>query len=596
MTKNIKKHIIPALAALLLLQFAPKQVFAYEDILITEEMEGQLERYRLNDTFEKYLATIQLYDPERATMLGVHEYDQNLTDRTQDRVNAELDAITILRKDLKQIKKNSLADTLRIDLEALDRLMEVDIHDLESKHLASEHPQYYLEPVYLIYFMLSNDYADINLRGANALKRLQKVPEVLLQAERTLSRPPKLWTEQGIKQAESMLTNISGLVGAFNIYVRRDPRLRTEMNAAIDKLKIALERYIEFLKNDILPIADGDIATGSRTYGFYLERQHSLKMTPRKAHAIALNAFDSAVSEIQKEAKSINAIHSGTWKDMLDSIPQAHPEQADVLQILQDNMDRALMHFDETKVISYPRQRILIKELPIFMTAAYPSVFYQPPFSLDDARVSQVMAMLPQSSWSKEEKADYLKKNYSYSDLEILTAYLIVPGMHVHNADSAKHISKIRRVSKQPIVSNGWAAYSEQLAEEQGFYKEKYSRLIRCYRDLVRSAEALVDVSLHTKRWSVADASKFLQKEVGLTKEDAEDTIVRISLNPTEAFSFVYGKQRILKMRNYYVRTEARMFDLRKFHDMFLKLGEVPIDLIEEEVRLMKKDDRRIIR
>ena len=105
-----------------------------------------------------------------------------------------------------------------------------------------------------------------------------------------------------------------------------------------------------------------------------------------------------------------------------------------------------------------------------------------------------------------------------------------------------------------------------------------------------------MDTSLHTKRWTAEEASKFLQNELDYTKEKADETVIKISLNPTEAFSYIYGMKRILKMRNYYVRTEAKFFDLRKFHDMFLSLGEVPIDLIEEEVRLMKKEDRRIIR
>lgn len=598
MKRSLIKTFIPALLALFIAQCLPADTYAYEDILTTEEVEGQLEKSRLNEVFEKYLATIELYDPERATVLGVHEFDKNLTERTQDRINMELDAITLLRNELKQIKKDRLPATLRIDLEALDRLMEVDLHDLEHKHLASDHPQYYLEPVYLIYFMLNNDYQNIALRGANALSRLQKIPEILQQAERTISRPPKTWVEQAIKQADYMLKHISGLVGAFNNYVRRDPRLRVEMNTAIDKLKIAIERYIEFLQTDILPIADGDMAAGNRTYGFYLERQHSLNMTPRRAHSITQKIYDEALSDLKNEARRIDTVAASMngWKGIMQKLPKPTPEQANVLQVLQDNMDRALMHFDETRVISYPRQRILIKELPIFMTAEYPSVFYQPPFSLDDSRISQVLAMLPQTSWTKEEKQAYLAEHYNYSLLEILTSYLIVPGMHVHDAGSAKHISRIRRVSKQPIVANGWAAYSELLAEEQGFYKEPYSRFFRCHRALIRAAEALVDTSLHTKRWTPEQASKFLQKELDFTKEQANDTVIKISLKPTEAFSYVYGMQRILKMRNYYVRTEARLFDLRKFHDMFLSLGEVPIDLIEEEVRLMKKEDRRIIR
>jgi len=254
------------------------------------------------------------------------------------------------------------------------------------------------------------------------------------------------------------------------------------------------------------------------------------------------------------------------------------------------------MFFDENKIIGYPRQRIMVKELPIFMTSAYPSIYYQPPFSLDDVRISQVFAVLPQNDWDKDTKEKFLSNAYNYSQIELLTAFMIVPGMHVHNAASSKHPSRIRRISKQPIVSNGWAAYAEYLADEQGFYTEKWARFLRCYIRAVRAARALADVSMHTGKWTPEETSEFFQKELDLPKPQADEEVLRISLSPTEAFSYVYGMDRILKMRNYYVRTEAKYFDLRKFHDMFLSLGEVPIDLIEEEVRLMKKEDKRIIR
>lgn len=623
---TLNKHFVATLSAAVLITAATVSLNAYEAILTTEELEGQLEKSRLDEVFEKYLATIQVYDPERATTLGIHDFDHNLTDRSQDRINKELDAISVLRGELKNIRKNMLPTSSRMDLESLDRIMEVDIHDLEKRQLSSKRPQYYLEPVYLIYNMLSNDYMPISLRGSSALERLRKLPALLKQAEGSISRPPKEWTEQAIKQARHLSEYLS--IGIFNEYLRESDAGTTTLNNTeeeetnrdkpeesevlrsvkytVNLATSALVRYSNFLEKDVLPVSNGDMAIGDYEYGFYLERMHSLNMTSRKAHSLSQKYYEQALRDIKIEARGIDLVRAGRrgWKEVLKKLyPNCKvkgecPLDRDIIPSLLAKADNAKLFFDESKVISYPRQRIMVKEMQYFMTAAYPVVYYQPPFALEDNnnRISQIFVLLPRQTWSSAEREAYVSNVFNYSQLELLTAFYMIPGMHVHNAESSKHQSRIRRISKQPIVTNGWAAYSEYLAEEQGFYEEPNTRFFRYYNRLIRAARSLVDTSMHTKRWTPQQASEFLQEELSFTKERADEEVLKISLTPTEAFSYVYGMQRIIQMRDYYVRTEAKLFDLRKFHDLFLSLGEIPIDLIEEEVKLMKKDDRRIIR
>ena len=45
-------------------------------------------------------------------------------------------------------------------------------------------------------------------------------------------------------------------------------------------------------------------------------------------------------------------------------------------------------------------------------------------------------------------------------------------------------------------------------------------------------------------------------------------------------------------MRRYYQRTEGKYFDLR-FPPIFLKLGEIPIDRIQEEMRRVKLEEKK---
>ena len=88
----------------------------------------------------------------------------------------------------------------------------------------------------------------------------------------------------------------------------------------------------------------------------------------------------------------------------------------------------------------------------------------------------------------------------------------------------------------------------------------------------------------------------FFQKNLHLTKGQADAEVVRLSLSPTDGLSYIVGMDRILEMRGYYERTEAKYFDLRKFHTLFLRMGEIPIERIADEMRRQKREEKKIIR
>lgn len=597
---RMKKYLLAAgmvLAACAPL-FFPLPAAAYEDVLTTEEMEGTLESTRLNEVFEQYLATIQIYDPERATRMGIHTSDPYLTSRNPERVSKQLAALRNLRAKLLQINKSHMTAAIKVDCETLDHMMEVDVYELENMAFISKRPQYYLEPVFVVFQMMSKDYEDPNIRAANAVSRLKQFPAVLEQAERNLSHPPEAWTRQAIKQAEDTIAHISDLVAVFRTYTRSDPLLKTQVDDVMEKTKTALARYVAFLKKDILPVSDGDMTIGSSDYGFYLERQHSLDMTPGAAYSIAKKAYKASLKDLDREAQSVDALVSREkgWRGVMGKLPKDHPAADEVLKVFQDEMDRAYQHFDEHKVVDFPRQRLLIKQMPDFMASVLPYIYYAPAFSLDDTRISELFVLLPSATLSEAAREKNLSTSFNYAQIELLTAYAVMPGIHLRNYEASLNSSRIRRVSRQPMVANGWACYSELLAEEMGFYSSYWSRFLRCYVRMLRAARAYADTALHTRRWTPAEASQFFQEKLYMTRAQADAEVLKISLAPTEAFSFVYGMDRILEMRRYYERTEAKYFDLRKFHTLFLKLGEIPIDRIADEVRRQKAEEKKIVR
>ena len=582
----------------LLCLFAAVPAAAYEDTLTTEEIQGQLENTKLNEVFSQYLATIQMYDPERATRLGLHGSDSSLTPRTPDQQARQLEAVKRLRAKLGEIQKGTMHPNLRVDYETLDHMLEVDVYEMENMGLLARRPQYYLEPLFLVYQMMSKDYEDYNTRSSNAISRLKQFPSILEQAERNLSHPPEAWTRQAIKQTSDALNYVSDFVPVFRGYTRYDPVLKTQVDDTMAKVKSALARYAAFLQKDILPNSDGDMRSGEYSYGFYLERLHALDMTPGAALSYSKKAFKKAMKDLDKEAVNVDSIVASEkgWKGVMEKLPKEHPPASEVLKVFQDEMDRAYQHFDEHKVVEFPRQRLLIKRMPGFMASVLPYVYYAPSFALDDTRISELFVLLPPDAVSEASKEKALAAGFNYAQMELLTAYSIMPGLHLRGYEASTNRSRIRRVSRQPAVSNGWACYSELLAEEMGYYSSYWSRFLRCYVRALRAARAYADASLHMKKWTPTEASQFFQDKLFMSKAAADAEVLKLSLVPTDGFSYIIGMDRIMQMRRYYERTEAKYFDLRRFHTLFLRMGEIPMGRIEDEMRRQKREEKKIIR
>jgi len=571
---------------------------AYEDTLTTQDVEGALDNTRLNEIFDQYLATVQMYDPERATRLGIHGADGALTQRTQERITKQLEAFTRLRAKLHEINRDSMYPAQQVDYSLLDHMIEVDIYGLEKLDVVKKRPQYYLEPLFSVYQLLSKDFGDYNVRAAGAISRLKQLPQILEQAERNLDHPPRIWAEQALKQTEDALNGISDFIPLFRGYTRYDPVLKTQVDETMEQTKSALTQYRDFLKNHVLPAADGEFQTGTYTYGFYLERWHGLAITPGSALRYAKKSYKAALKDLDREARSVDIMMAKEkgWRGVLANLPKDHPPLGEIIKNFQDEADRAYQHFDEYKVVEFPKQRLLIGKMPDFMTSALPYVYFIEPFSLDDVRVSELYLSLPSEKLPPAAQDKALAYGFNYAQIELLTAFDIMPGMHLRSYAADASRSRIRKVAAQPMVTNGWACYAELLAEEMGYYSSYWSRFLRIYIRALRAGRAYVDTALHTGKMTYEEAVVFFQDNYYMSKGQAQIEVLRISLTPTESLSYIMGMDRILDMRRYYQRTEEKYFDLRKFHSTFLRQGKIPLADIESELRRLQKEANRLVK
>jgi uncharacterized protein (DUF885 family) len=125
--------------------------------------------------------------------------------------------------------------------------------------------------------------------------------------------------------------------------------------------------------------------------------------------------------------------------------------------------------------------------------------------------------------------------------------------------------------------SEGWGLYAERLAVEQGWYEGDIPGLLGALgSELFRARRLVVDTGLHTKGWTRQQAIDY-----GIGAQEVE----RYVAWPGQACAYMVGMLRILELRDQAKRELGDKFSLPAFHDVVLKNGSVPLDVLGEIVQ-----------
>ncbi|MET0621817.1 MAG: DUF885 family protein [Pyrinomonadaceae bacterium] len=122
----------------------------------------------------------------------------------------------------------------------------------------------------------------------------------------------------------------------------------------------------------------------------------------------------------------------------------------------------------------------------------------------------------------------------------------------------------------------GWAFYTERLLLDKNVLSRE-ERLAALTGQALRAARVVVDVRMHTERWSRERVAEYLVGEAGLSCEDAHGEAFRYSKIPLQAVSYFMGARQFEKLHAKY---GARFKD--DFYARVLSLGPVPPTLIDK--------------
>jgi uncharacterized protein (DUF885 family) len=133
--------------------------------------------------------------------------------------------------------------------------------------------------------------------------------------------------------------------------------------------------------------------------------------------------------------------------------------------------------------------------------------------------------------------------------------------------------------------SEGWALYAEQLADELGaFEHDPVGRLGYLQSLAFRACRLVIDTGLHAKNWTREQGVKFFVEENGTNPLEAASEVDRYCSWPGQACGYKIGHTEINRLRQ---KAEAELgarFDIRAFNDTLLLGGNVPLDVLGQNV------------
>jgi len=171
--------------------------------------------------------------------------------------------------------------------------------------------------------------------------------------------------------------------------------------------------------------------------------------------------------------------------------------------------------------------------------------------------------------------------------LATLSHHEAVPGHHlqVMLAMESTEIPLIRRRGFFSGYGEGWALYTEQLADEMGMFDgDPLGRVGYLQSFLFRATRLVVDSGMHVKRWSREQATDWFMAHTGIARGRSQGEIDRYTIRPGQACSYKIGHTVWARLRDEAKQRQGDRFDLKQFHDV-LKLGAMPLSVLERVVR-----------
>lgn len=342
----------------------------------------------------------------------------------------------------------------------------------------------------------------------------------------------------------------------------------------------AYRKLLTFLEQEYVPACYDEVGAWRMTQGeaFYAARaKHytTTKLTPDEIHELGLAEVKRIRAEMDAILRELKFEGSfAEFADKLRNDPQFYFESpAELLAAYRELCKRIDPELPKL-FRKLPRTPYDIQPVPDNMAPDVTTAYYRPP-AADGTRPGTYFVNL----YQPESRPKY--------EMEALSLHEAMPGHHLQLAlamELADDVPKFRRFGGFTAYVEGWGLYSESLGSDLGLYKDPYARFGRLTYEIWRAIRLVVDTGMHHKRWTRQQAIDFFLANAAKSELDIVNEVDRYIAWPGQALAYKVGELKILELRARAEKQLGDRFDIREFHDVILRQGALPLNVLEQTV------------
>jgi uncharacterized protein (DUF885 family) len=216
----------------------------------------------------------------------------------------------------------------------------------------------------------------------------------------------------------------------------------------------------------------------------------------------------------------------------------------------------------------------VLKPVPEYLAADAPAAYYSPP-APDGSRPGEYFVNLHEPT--KRVRAETAS----------IAFHEAIPGHHLQLAIASERtdLPAFRRLSwSHTAFVEGWALYTERLADEMGLYQSDLDRLGMLASDSWRACRLVVDTGLHAMGWTRQQAIDFMNTHAPVSREEIVVEVDRYIGMPGQALAYNVGQREILRLRDEARGALGSAFDTKAFHDTVLGGATISLRVLRDRV------------
>ena len=552
------------------------------------------------DTFNRDVMSSPVYQTYMGIKKDYDKWDDNSEEKAlKDLAQTKADLVTLNSIDRAQLDAATQVsyDLKKQDLEASIADFKWRYHNYPVNQMFGTHS---MVPAFLI-----NQHQISNVKEANDyIARLNGVPGVFdqlitgleIRADKNIIAPKFVFPhvidsskniikgapfEQG--EDSTLLADFKRKVNALEIdQAEKDALISKATEALKTAVKPAYSKLINYIAQLEKRADDRDGAwkfpDGEAFYNNALKRTTTTDLTAKEIHAIGL----AEVSRIHDEMRAIkdkvgfegdlNAFMQFMKTDKQFYLANTEAGKAQYLSEAKGLIDNMKTRLDELFIVK-PKADMIVKRVEAFREKAAGKAFYQQP-APDGSRPGIYYANL----YDMEAMPTY--------QMEALAYHEGIPGHHMQIAISQEleGVPKFRKFGGYTAYIEGWGLYSELLPKEMGLYEDPYSDFGRLAMELWRACRLVVDTGIHAMKWTRQEGIDYYVNNTPNATSDGVKMVERHIVMPSQATAYKVGMLKILELREDAKMQLGDKFDIRQFHDVVLKNGPVPLNVLENFV------------